>query len=243
MNSEQAARLRAEMVERQLRGGGIRDERVLAAMAQVPRELFVPAESVARAYLDGALPIASGQSISQPHMVAHMTELLDVRPGMRVLEVGTGSGYGAAVLAALGARVISMERLPELAEAARSRLAGLGLGLGLAEAVRVVVGDGSLGCPADAPFDGIIVTAAAPRVPAALPAQLADGGRLVVPVGMRARQELVLVVRRGDSFEERDCGPCVCVPLIGEGGFSEPAPAGDSGSKPGRRRWFGRPHL
>jgi protein-L-isoaspartate(D-aspartate) O-methyltransferase len=236
------------MVERQLRGGGIRDERVLAVMAQIPRELFVPVESLAHAYLDGALPIASGQTISQPHMVAHMTELLELRPGMRVLEVGTGSGYGAAVLAGLGCRVVSVERHPELAEAARDRLAGLGLALGFAEAVRVVVGDGSLGWPADAPFDGIVVTAAAPRVPAALPAQLADGGRLVVPVGMRGRQELMLVVRRGDSFEERACGPCVFVPLIGEGGFAEPAPARESARESGpgkgrRRRWFGRPHV
>jgi len=241
MNSEQAARLRAEMVERQLHGRGIRDENVLVVMAQVPRELFVPVEMLSRAYLDGALPIAAGQTISQPYMVAHMTELLELRPGMRVLEVGTGSGYGAAVLAGLGASVISVERHPELAEAARDRLAGLGLALGFAKAVRVVVGDGSLGWPDDAPFDGIVVTAAAPRVPAALPAQLADGGRLVVPVGMRGRQELILVVRRGDSFEERACGPCVFVPLIGEGGFAEPAPGSESGSKSGRRRrWFGR---
>jgi protein-L-isoaspartate(D-aspartate) O-methyltransferase len=231
------------MVERQLRGGGIRDERVLAVMAQLPRELFVPAEMLTRAYSDGALPIASGQAISQPHMVAHMTELLELRPGMRVLEVGTGSGYGAAVLAGLGCRVTSVERHPELAEAARDRLARLGLAQGSAAAVRVVVGDGSLGWPADAPFDGIVVTAAAPRVPAALPAQLADGGRLVVPVGMRGRQELMLVVRRGDSFEERACGPCVFVPLIGEGGFAEPAPARESGSGKSRRRWFGRSPL
>jgi protein-L-isoaspartate(D-aspartate) O-methyltransferase len=235
------------MVERQLRGRGIRDERVLAVMAQLPRELFVAAEMLTRAYSDGALPIASGQTISQPYMVAHMTELLELRPGMRVLEVGTGSGYGAAVLAGLGCRVISVERHPELAEAARDRLAGLGLAPGSAAAVRVVVGDGSLGWPADAPFDGIVVTAAAPRVPAALPAQLADGGRLVVPVGMRGRQELMLVVRRGDSFEERACGPCVFVPLIGEGGFAEPAPAREpareSGPGKSRRRWFGRSPL
>jgi protein-L-isoaspartate(D-aspartate) O-methyltransferase len=236
VDSEQAVRLRAEMVERQLRGRGIADERVLAVMAQVPRELFVRAGSIAQAYLDGALPIASGQTISQPYMVAHMTELLELRPGMRVLEVGTGSGYGAAVLAGLGAGVISVERHPELAEAARSRLAGLRLGA----AVRVVVGDGSLGWPADAPFDGIVVTAAAPRIPAALPAQLADGGRLVVPVGMKGRQELMLVVRHGDRFEERACGPCTFVPLIGMGGFADPA----AGSRYGRlRRWFGRSHL
>jgi len=242
MNSERAAQLRADMVERQLRGRGIRDENVLAVMAQVPRELFVPAETLSRAYLDGALQIAAGQTISQPYMVAQMTELLELRPGMRVLEVGTGSGYGAAVLAGLGASVISVERHPELAEAARSHLASLGWG-----DVRVVVGDGSLGWPADAPFDGIVVTAAAPRIPAALPAQLADGGRLVVPVGMRGRQELMLVVRRGDSFEERACGPCVFVPLIGEGGFAEPAAArksareSESGKR--RRRWFRRPPV
>ena len=234
--------LRADMVERQLRGRGIRDENVLAVMAQVPRELFVPAETLSRAYLDGALQIAAGQTISQPYMVAQMTELLELRPGMRVLEVGTGSGYGAAVLAGLGASVISVERHPELAEAARSHLASLGWG-----DVRVVVGDGSLGWPADAPFDGIVVTAAAPRIPAALPAQLPDGGRLVVPVGMRGRQELMLVVRRGDSFEERTCGPCVFVPLIGEGGFAEPAPARESAreSESGkrRRRWFRRPPV
>ena len=249
MDSEQSARLRAEMVERQLRGGGIRDERILAVMAQLPRELFVPEGSLAQAYRDGALPIAFGQTISQPYMVAHMTELLELRPGMRVLEVGTGSGYGAAVLAALGASVITMERHPELAEAARERLAGLGLGLGpglgFAAGVRVVVGDGSLGWPDGAPFDAIVVTAAAPRVPAALPTQLADGGRLVVPVGMRGRQELMLVIRQGDAFEEHACGPCTFVPLIGEGGFAYPAahpvadPAADSGK--GRlRRWFGR---
>src|ERR1035437_2281274 len=161
MNSEQAAGLRAEMVERQLRGRGIRDENVLAVMAQVPRERFVRVEMLSRAYLDSALPIAAGQTISQPYMVAHMTELLELRPGMRILEVGTGSGYGAAVLAGLGCRVISVERHPELAETARSHLAALGWG----DSVRIVVGDGSLGWPADAPFDGIVVTAAAPRVP------------------------------------------------------------------------------
>jgi protein-L-isoaspartate(D-aspartate) O-methyltransferase len=224
------------MVERQLRGRAIRDERVLAVMAQLPRELFVPAEMLSRVYSDGPLPIASGQTISQPYMVAHMTELLELRPGMHVLEVGTGSGYGAAVLAGLGCRVVSVERHQGLAEAARSRLAALGWG----DAVRIVVGDGSLGRPADAPFDGIVVTAAAPRIPAALLAQLADGGRLVVPVGMRRRQELMLVVRRGESFEERACGQCVFVPLIGEGGFAEPA----AGAGKGRlRRWFGRSPL
>lgn len=205
------------MVERQLRGRGILNEAVLAAMAAVPRERFVPPELASHAYSDDALPIEAGQSISQPYMVARMTELLEPWPGMRVLEVGTGSGYQAAVLAQLGCAVISVERHAELADVARARLEELGL----ASSVRIEVGDGSLGRPEDVPFDGILVTAAAPRVPAALTAQLADGGRLVIPVGPRQIQELVLLVRRGDSLERHDCGGCVFVPLVGESGFSE----------------------
>ena len=216
------------MVEGQLRGRGIRDERVLAAMAALPRDLFVPPNLRSRAYGDNALPIASGQSISQPYMVARMTELLEPPPGARVLEVGTGSGYQAAVLAVLGCSVFSVERHAGLADAARARLEDLGL----AGTVAVVVGDGSLGWPAEAPFDGIVVTAAAPAVPDRLTAQLASGGRLVIPVGPRRRQELILVVRRGDAFETRECGACVFVPLVGQGGFSE---------ADARRRWFGRP--
>jgi protein-L-isoaspartate(D-aspartate) O-methyltransferase len=218
------------MVEYQLRGRGIRDEDVLAAMAALPRDVFVPPDQRSRAYSDDALPIASGQSISQPYMVARMTELLEPRPGMRVLEVGTGSGYQAAVLAQLGCSLISVERHAALADAARARLESLGL----AGAVTIVVGDGSLGRPAEAPFDGIVVTAAAPAVPDVLTAQLADGGRLVIPVGPRRRQELILVVRRGDALERRECGPCVFVPLLGREGFSEDE---------GRRRWFRRPRL
>lgn len=218
------------MVEHQLRGRGIRDESVLAAMASLPRDLFVPPHLRSHAYNDDALPIASGQSISQPYMVARMTELLESRPGSRVLEVGTGSGYQAAVLAQLGCSVISVERHADLADAARARLEALGL----AAAVTVVVGDGSLGRPEDAPFDGIVVTAAAPAVPDALPAQLADGGRLVIPVGPRRRQELILILRHGDTFERHECGACVFVPLVGKNGFSE---------KEARRRWFGRPSL
>jgi protein-L-isoaspartate(D-aspartate) O-methyltransferase len=213
------------MVERQLRGRGIRDERVLAAMAALPRDRFVPPDMRSRAYTDDALPIAAGQSISQPWMVARMTELLEPRPGMRVLEVGTGSGYQAAVLARLGCAVVSVERHRELADSARDRLAELGLG----NLVRVVVGDGSAGRAEDAPFDAIVVTAAAPRIPDALPRQLVEGGRLVVPVGPRRRQELILVVRRGDTFERRECGGCVFVPLLGAEGFGEEAPL--------HRRW------
>ena len=213
------------MVERQLRGRGIGDEAVLTAMATVPRERFVPPEMRSDAYRDDALPIASGQSISQPYMVARMTELLAPRPGMRVLEVGTGSGYQAAVLAQIGCTVISVERHPALADAARARIEAAGM----ADRIRIVIGDGSIGLPEDGPFHGIVVTAAAPAVPEPLPGQLADGGRLVVPVGPRGRQELILVVRNGDTFERHDCGGCVFVPLIGEAGFGEDTAR--------RRRW------
>lgn len=221
MEPERAARLREEMVERQLVRRGIRDETVLAAMRTVPRELFVPPEIQADAYRDDALPIASGQTISQPYIVARMTELLAPRAGMHVLEVGTGSGYQAAVLAAIGCDVVSIERHADLAEAARARLSELGLLRG----VRIEVGDGSLGWPAAAPFEGIVVTAAAPSVPATLRSQLADGGRLVVPVGTPRSQELVGVMRLGNAFDERSFGGCVFVPLVGAEGFSaEEAP-------------------
>jgi protein-L-isoaspartate(D-aspartate) O-methyltransferase len=217
---EQSAGRRAEMVERQLRARGIRSEAVLEVMGRLPRELFVREELRSRAYDDEALPIAGGQTISQPYMVGRMTELLDLRPGMRVLEVGTGSGYQAAVLAALGCRVTTIERRAELAKAAAHLMAELGL----SDLVSIEVGDGSLGHPDDDPFDGILVTAAAPRIPPALPDQLIVGGRLVAPVGRRDLQELVLVVRGGDGFRSFDCGPCVFVPLVGRDGF-ESAPA------------------
>lgn len=217
------------MVDRQLRPRGIADERVLAVMASLPRELFIPPELEAHAYMDDALPIAAGQTISQPYMVARMTELLRPNPGMRVLEVGTGSGYQAAVLARLGCSVVSVERHVALADAARARLEALGLG----GSVEVVAGDGSVGRPADAPFDAIVVTAAAPVVPASLPGQLAEGGRLVVPIGPPKRQELTLVTRHGNDFETRDCGACVFVPLLGTAGFSEVA--ADRRHEPARR--------
>jgi protein-L-isoaspartate(D-aspartate) O-methyltransferase len=196
-------------------------------MAAVPREVFVPPDLRQHAYRDDALPIASGQTISQPYMVARMTELLEPRPGMGVLEVGTGSGYQAAVLARIGCLVLSVERHVPLADAARIRLEQLGL----AGSVSIVVGDGSVGRPGEAPFEGIVVTAAAPAVPNALAAQLSEGGRLVIPIGPRRRQELVLVIRRGDGFERRDCGPCVFVPLVGESGFAE---------ETSRHHWPGR---
>ena len=189
------------MVEKHLRARGIHDPRVLAAMATVPREEFVPAGMGDLAYADEALPIEHEQTISQPLMVALMTELLAAGPGERVLEVGTGSGYQAAVLAEMGCRVTSVERVPELAATARVRLARLGYG----DRVEVRVGDGSTGLPGEAAWPFILVAAAAPRVPEALTDQLADRGRLVIPVGLRYEQVLVLVER--DRHEPPDHEP------------------------------------
>jgi protein-L-isoaspartate(D-aspartate) O-methyltransferase len=217
------------MVESQLRGRGIRDERVLRAMGDVPREVFLPSNLAGDAYCDGALPIAAGQSISQPYIVGLMSELLEPHEGMKVLEIGTGSGYQAAVLASIGCEVLSLERHPELAAAARARLASLGL----SDRVRVEVADGSIGWRVRAPFEGIVVTAAAPKVPDPLRRQLADGGRLVIPVGPLSGQELIQVLRRGDGFEERSFGACVFVPLVGAAAYDE-----DTLLRSGRR-WLG----
>jgi protein-L-isoaspartate(D-aspartate) O-methyltransferase len=216
---DDAATRRARMVDEQLRRRGIRDERVLAAMGQVPRELFTSPDLEHRAYSDEALGIDAGQTISQPYMVARMTELLAVQPGERVLELGTGSGYQAAVLATLGARVTSLERHAILAGQARQRLTELGL----QDAVEIRVSDGSLGdtTPGAQPYDGIIVTAAAPAIPVELREQLRDGGRLVIPVGSRDLQTLVLAVRHGNEWFETAHGACVFVPLVGPGGFPE----------------------
>jgi protein-L-isoaspartate(D-aspartate) O-methyltransferase len=204
------------MVDVQLRKRGIADERVLAAMLEVPRDAFLAAYLRGSAYADDALPIEAGQTISQPYIVGRMTELLRVGPDDRVLDIGTGSGYQAAVLAALGCRVVSIERHASLADAAHQRLARLGYG----DRVEVRVGDGSLGDPGGAPWRGILVAAAAPQVPDALRTQLdPDGGRLVLPVGSRDRQELIVVTRTGDAWAETRDGPVVFVPLIGEAGF------------------------
>jgi len=205
------------MVARQLRRRGIRDERVLEAMATTPREEFVPGVPTSLAYDDRALPIDAGQTISQPYMVARMTELLRVEPGDRILEIGTGSGYQAAVLARLGAKVTTIERLPDLAEGARAKLRELEI-----EGVDVRLGDGSIGEPEGAPWDGIVVTAAAPAIPDPLREQLAVGARLVIPVGPRYQQDLVVVERRGlNDWQEWSDGAVVFVPLVGEGGWSE----------------------
>jgi len=204
------------MVERQLRRRGIRDERVLAAMERVPRERFVPVALARDAYADGALPIGAGQTISQPYMVAAMCELLALHGHERVLDVGTGSGYAAAVLAELAAEVVSIERIPTLAERARIVLSGAGYAR-----VDVRVGDGSLGVPDRAPFDAIAVAAAAPGVPPALPAQLRPGGRIVVPRGTRWSQRLVVLTASAAGLVERCSVSCRFVPLVGAGGFGD----------------------
>jgi protein-L-isoaspartate(D-aspartate) O-methyltransferase len=214
--AEHAREERTRMVDGQLRARGIRDEAVLGAILAVPRDAFVAADLRASAYADDALPIEAGQTISQPYIVGRMTELLRVGPGDRVLDIGTGSGYQAAVLAELGCTVVSIERHASLAASAEERLGQLGYG----ERVEIRVGDGSLGDPDGAPWRGILVAAAAPRVPAALRGQLdPDGGRLVVPVGNRERQELIVVIRDGDTWSETNDGGVMFVPLIGAEGF------------------------
>ena len=204
------------MVNRQLRARGIVDERVLAAMAAVPRERFVPAASRDLAYADQAVSIGMGQTISQPWMVAVMSQLLDPPPSARLLEIGTGSGYQAAVLAAMGCSVLGIERLPELVATARERIEALGFH----DRVEIRVGDGSVGAPGEAPWSRIIVAAAAPAIPDSLVAQLADGGRLVIPVGGRWEQDLILVERRGADVITSSHGPCVFVPLRGSAGWA-----------------------
>lgn len=217
-----AAEKREQMVARQLRRRGISDERVLVAMGTVPRELFVPEPIRSRAYADAALPIGQGQTISQPWIVAAMCQALSLEGDETVLEVGGGRGYSAAVLALLAQRVISMELVPELAEAARSTLAEVDLG---PERVAVIVGDGSLGHPEEAPYDAIAVHAAAPSPPRTLLGQLTPTGRLVAPVVEDGDEALTLFLRDKSEptrFRRRRIAPCRFVPLLGAEGYQSP---------------------
>lgn len=207
---------RQRMVERQLRGRNITDERVLEAMEQVPRHNFVPDHLKNSAYTDGPLPIGEGQTISQPYIVAYMSQLLDLGPEDTALEIGTGSGYQAAVLAHLVKKVYSVERIEDLAQKARRRFQELDI-----ENVEVVVKDGSQGLPEHAPYAGILVTAAAPEAPDPLKKQLADGGKLIIPVGSRGGQVLERWIRRGDEYEVDQLSPVAFVPLLGHHGWQE----------------------
>ena len=207
------------MVERQLRRRGIDDERVLAAMAQVPRELFVDERLRRRAYGDSALPIGDGQTISQPWVVAAICQALGLSGSERVLEIGTGSGYSTAILAHLAAEVLSIERFETLAVGARERLALLAQA-GMST-VEVRVGDGSLGAPDRAPFDAIAVHASAPAPPPSLLEQLAPGGRMVLPVAEPAADALRVLTKTDAGYDRREIAPTRFVPLVGEQGFSD----------------------
>ena len=205
---------RRRMVDQQLTARGITDPRVAAAFRKVPRHLFVPLDLEDSAYEDRPLSIGSGQTISQPYMVALMTSQLRLQGHERVLEIGTGSGYQTAILAELALEVFTVERLPELLSAARTRLEMLGSGN-----VHLRPADGSLGWPEHAPYDAIIVTAAAPDVPAPLPDQLAEGGRLVLPIGGPEGQILARFEKRHGKTLRQDIARCVFVPLVGEYGW------------------------
>ena len=215
---DQFATARSEMIDRQLQSRGISDERVLAAMARVPRHLFVPKAEQPRAYWDGPLSIGHDQTISQPYVVALTCELLEIGENAKVLEVGAGSGYAAAVLADLAQKVITLERLPELVQLARDNLLKAGC-----SNVEVMCTDGTLGCPVEAPFDAIAVAAGAPAVPDSLKKQLKVGGRLVVPVGRSRRlQDMIRVLRTSETeFQVENLGAVAYVPLVGAEGWSD----------------------
>lgn len=218
MTGTEAAR--EKMVTEQLVARGIRDPRVLAAMRAVPREHFIDGALALRAYEDRPLPIGHGQTISQPYVVARMAELAGLRGGERVLEIGAGCGYASAVLARLVAQVYAVEIIPDLASLAQRKLAQLGV-----KNVQIECFDGGVGWPEHAPYDAVLVAAGAPRVPALLLHQLADGGRLVIPVGEREDQRLVVVTRRGDELETTRDTPVRFVDLIGRYGWGGSGPA------------------
>ena len=210
------AKARIEMIEEQILRRGLRDPSVIAAMAAVPREAFVPLDLAEDAYQDCALPIAEGQTISQPYIVAAMLAGAQLEAGDRVLEVGVGSGYAAAVISRIAAQVYGIERNDTLAKAAGVRLEALGYAN-----IELATGDGSGGWPGAAPFDAIIVSAGGPRVPEALKRQLADGGRLVMPVGPPGDQRLLRLIRHGGEFDQDDLGGVRFVALIGEEGWQD----------------------
>ncbi|MCM8762240.1 MAG: protein-L-isoaspartate(D-aspartate) O-methyltransferase [Candidatus Omnitrophica bacterium] len=209
------ARVRKLMVENQLISRGIRNKKVIDVFLKIPREKFVPEHLKEYAYEDGPLSIGKGQTISQPYIVALMTEALDVKGGEKVLEVGTGSGYQSAILAEMGCEVYSIERIPELARTAKKVLEGLGYN------VKIKVGDGTLGWDEFSPYDRIVVTAAGPEIPPSLYNQLKDGGIIIMPVGDRYFQDLILVKKIGTRMERRSFGGCQFVPLIGTGGWKD----------------------
>ena len=215
--------LREQMVRQQLARRNIKDPSVLDAMQRVPRHLFIPEEARHMAYWDGPLSIGQGQTISQPYIVAFMTQLLRLQGGEKVLEVGCGSGYQAAVLSCLAKQVITIERHESLAKEAEERLQKLGY-----TNVTVVVGDGTLGMPSEAPFDAIIITASAPELPPPLKDQLAIGGRMVAPVGSAGNQVLEILERRTDDWYLEHSIPVMFVPLIGAYGWEERAWSRDS---------------
>lgn len=202
------------MIDRDLRAREIRDERVLQAMADVPRHAFVPSQWEAEAYDDHPLPIGEGQTISQPYIVAVMTEALDVRPGARILEIGTGSGYQTAILAQMGGQVWTIERSPALHETARARLTSMGY-----DRVQAICGDGTLGLPEHAPFDRILATGSLPSASSSLLGQLVDGGLFVGPIGHLAEQTLVRITYHPTRCGRRNLGACRFVPLIGAEGW------------------------
>ena len=214
LDPEQTAR-RSEMVEQQIRRRGIRDPRVLAAMLAVPRHSFVSPDSIEEAYNDRPVPIGEDQTISQPYVVASMTEALELAGSERVLEIGTGSGYQTAILSALAAEVHTVENIASLAQDARQRLARLGY-----RNVHFHVGDGTLGWPEAAPYDAILVTAASPQIPAPLAEQLAEGGRMVVPLGSAETQQMARIRRHGGELITSLLYPCRFVPLIGRHGWN-----------------------
>ncbi len=208
--------LREEMVKYQIRRRGIRDDKVLKVMLEIPREEFVPEKIKYRAYEDNPLPIEAGQTISQPYIVALMTELLKLTGKEKVLEIGTGSGYQTAILARLSREVYTIDRIPVLTQKAKDRLTKLGF-----NNIRFKTGDGTLGWKEYAPYDRIIVTAAAPDVPSPLVEQLKINGRMVIPVGSRYSQIMKIIIKKPDKIVEKNSIPCIFVKLIGEKGWKD----------------------